>query len=93
MKAFLSHIVYRRHFFPTLPIETFAFADVSGNSDATFDSWPKRVPHNYVPDARRAIIQAMNEHWEMFDAANIAEEEQHDEFVPCELLFVRFYTE
>jgi hypothetical protein len=48
--------------------------------------------HNYVPDAREAIEQAINERWELFDAAKVTNEE-HDDFVPNELLYPRFYSE
>ncbi|ETS78842.1 hypothetical protein PFICI_08695 [Pestalotiopsis fici W106-1] len=61
--------------------------------NATFDSWPKRVVHNYVPDARKAIIDAINESWAMFDAARVAKDEQYDDFVAADLLFPKFYTE
>ncbi|KAF7531199.1 hypothetical protein G7054_g9114 [Neopestalotiopsis clavispora] len=61
--------------------------------DATMDSWPKRVIHDYVPDARRAIIQAINDNWLLFEVTEINGNEGYDEHVPGELLLPRFYTE
>jgi hypothetical protein len=57
------------------------------------DSWPKRVIHDYVPDARRAIIQAINDNWLLFEVTEINGNEGYDEHVPGELLLPRFYTE
>lgn len=72
--------------------ESSSLADVFGNSDATFDNWPKRVMHNYVPDAREAIEQAINERWDLFDTTKVTNE-NYDDFVPSELLYPRFYSE
>ncbi|KAF3014216.1 hypothetical protein E8E14_008154 [Neopestalotiopsis sp. 37M] len=54
--------------------------------DANMDSWPIREVHNYVPDARGAILHAMEEGWELFAVAD------GDEFVPSELIYEKFYT-
>ncbi|ETS73971.1 hypothetical protein PFICI_13837 [Pestalotiopsis fici W106-1] len=54
--------------------------------DANIDSWPVRVMHNYVPDARNAILQAMEENWQLFAVT------EGDEFVPSELIYERFYA-
>ncbi|KAF3001031.1 hypothetical protein E8E14_005951 [Neopestalotiopsis sp. 37M] len=63
------------------------------NYDASLDTWPKRVLHDYKPDARKAIIQAINECWDLFDATNRSHEDSYDDFVPSELLYPRFYLE
>lgn len=66
-------------------------------SDETFDLWVTRVPHDYVPDARQAIVQALedgiNEPGSMFDASVFnTEEETWDSFVVSDFLLPAFYT-
>ncbi|KAI0138277.1 hypothetical protein BJ166DRAFT_598776 [Pestalotiopsis sp. NC0098] len=65
--------------------------------DETFDLWVTRVPHDYVPDARQAIVQALedgiNEPGSMFDASVFnTEEETWDSFVVSDFLLPAFYT-
>lgn len=49
------------------------------------DSWPQRVAHDYLPDARKAIIETISTQWQLF-AVN-----GYDDFVASELLFDEFY--
>ncbi|KAF7522427.1 hypothetical protein G7054_g12163 [Neopestalotiopsis clavispora] len=55
--------------------------------DANIDSWPTRVVHNYDPDARTAILRAVEEQAQLFVVADGG-----DEFVPCELIYPAFYN-
>lgn len=51
------------------------------------DSWPQRVAHDYLPDARNAIIKTVNSEWQLFVA------EGFDDFVASELVFQDFYKD
>lgn len=73
-----------------------AFADLFSRDD-TFDSWPQREPHDYLPDVRYSIIRAINdginEKGSMFDASIMnTEEDIWDPFVVGDFLLPPFYT-
>lgn len=64
------------------------------NSDANFDAWPRGMPHDYVPDARRAIVAAITERSEdLFNVSKGGNGEHYDDFVEADLLLPNFYTE
>lgn len=66
---------------------TGAWTNICRCSDANIDSWPTRVVHNYSPDARAAILRAVEEQAQLFVVADGS-----DEFVPCELIYPAFYN-
>ncbi|KAI0138274.1 hypothetical protein BJ166DRAFT_598773 [Pestalotiopsis sp. NC0098] len=66
------------------------------NYDGTFDTWPARVQHDYLPDVREAIIQALHKAiTEMWDSLNIPVvdgEQQYDGFVATDFVKPLFWT-
>ncbi|KAK6207361.1 hypothetical protein LQW54_007190 [Pestalotiopsis sp. IQ-011] len=64
--------------------------------DANFDSWPLRAVQDYRPEVRRAILKAVENHWEMFNITNNNDDigpSTDDEFVLGELIYDAFYDE
>ncbi|KAK6222594.1 hypothetical protein LQW54_000774 [Pestalotiopsis sp. IQ-011] len=66
----------------------------------TMDNWPVREPHDYRPDARVAILQAVEENWRLFEATEETnaldldgQDWEADETVLSELIFPPFYQE
>lgn len=64
------------------------------------DTWPEREPHDYRPDVRMAILQAVEEHWCLFEATEETgaldldgKDWEADETVLSELIFPPFYQE
>ncbi|KAI4591589.1 hypothetical protein KJ359_012773 [Pestalotiopsis sp. 9143b] len=55
--------------------------------DATMDSWPQSRAHNYLPIARKAILDSINSKWELFMVA------EFDDFVLSELVYEKFYKD
>ncbi|KAF7522428.1 hypothetical protein G7054_g12162 [Neopestalotiopsis clavispora] len=43
---------------------------IRADYNATIDNWPTRTLHNYVPDACKAILKALQEQPELFAAAD-----------------------
>lgn len=76
----------------TFLIEMTPFPNLYSNSNATIDTWPRGTPHDYCSDARRAIIHAINDHWdELFLFTNDAGD-YYDELVEADLLLPNFHT-
>lgn len=75
----------------TLFTDIDSLPNLHSNSDANMDTWPRATVHQYGPDARRAIIQALNNYWdELFLVANDAGV-HYDGLVEADLLLPNFY--
>ncbi|KAI0168713.1 hypothetical protein BJ166DRAFT_496942 [Pestalotiopsis sp. NC0098] len=64
--------------------------------DATLDSWPLRAVQDYRPEVRRAILKAMENHWEMVNIENHNDDTElsaNDDFVRGELIHDAFCNE
>ncbi|KAK6208057.1 hypothetical protein LQW54_007102 [Pestalotiopsis sp. IQ-011] len=67
---------------------------IRADYDANFDAWPRGMPHDYVPDARRAIVAAIAERLEdLFNVSKGGNGEHYDDFVEADLLLSNFHTE
>lgn len=76
----------------TFVSETASLSNFHLNSDAHIDTWPRGTVHNYGLDAKRAIIQACNDHWEeLFLFTNDAGD-SYEELVESDLLLPDFYA-
>ncbi|KAI0138282.1 hypothetical protein BJ166DRAFT_598782 [Pestalotiopsis sp. NC0098] len=66
--------------------------NIRADYDAHIDTWPRGTVHNYGLDAKRAIIQACNDHWEeLFLFTNDAGD-SYEELVESDLLLPDFYA-
>ncbi|KAI4595342.1 hypothetical protein KJ359_007017 [Pestalotiopsis sp. 9143b] len=62
--------------------------------NANMDAWPARTAHDYAPDARRAITEALINKWdEFFSDANAEGNEEFDETEIAEFLLPNFHTD
>lgn len=58
------------------------------------DSWPARTVHDYAPDARRAITEALINKWdEFFSIAHADGNEEFDDTEIADFLLPNFHTD
>ncbi|KAK6208056.1 hypothetical protein LQW54_007101 [Pestalotiopsis sp. IQ-011] len=67
--------------------------NIRAEYNANIDDWPRGTAHNYSMDARRAIIQAINDLWDELFLFTSNDGDHYDELVEADLLLPIFYTD